>query len=280
MLDAGVHPAYEGISSLPFYDDFDLSTVDILLISQYDILFQYLLRERVLTAHSFHLDHAGSLPYVLTKTNFRGRVYMTHPTKAIYKWLMSDSVRVRYVLIPPLGPMDSWNGLMSKYSPFNERAARYGELFAMFVIIRPPIPLYRSCFVIASFSCFSSPLCNGWHFQTNPRSQAQSMSHMIFSPHPQRCSLIESHEKYNSILTSIPTGGRFLYIDVPIELMIMHSNAVRTYAHEILTIMVSFLLVVTRHRSKPPSSFLSKTISRHSRRSPRSITIRPFTMRQ
>ncbi|KAK6353082.1 endoribonuclease ysh1 [Orbilia brochopaga] len=76
MLDAGVHPAYEGISSLPFYDDFDLSTVDILLISH------------------FHLDHAGSLPYVLTKTNFRGRVFMTHPTKAIYKWLMSDSVRV------------------------------------------------------------------------------------------------------------------------------------------------------------------------------------------
>lgn len=35
MLDAGVHPAYDGISSLPFYDDFDLSTVDILLISQY-----------------------------------------------------------------------------------------------------------------------------------------------------------------------------------------------------------------------------------------------------
>ncbi|KAF3927023.1 hypothetical protein ABW21_db0203663 [Orbilia brochopaga] len=76
MLDAGVHPAYDGISSLPFYDDFDLSTVDILLISH------------------FHLDHAGSLPYVLTKTNFRGRVFMTHPTKAIYKWLMSDSVRV------------------------------------------------------------------------------------------------------------------------------------------------------------------------------------------
>ncbi|EWC47091.1 hypothetical protein DRE_03460 [Drechslerella stenobrocha 248] len=76
MLDAGVHPAYEGISSLPFYDDFDLSTVDVLLISH------------------FHLDHAGSLPYVLTKTNFKGRVFMTHPTKAIYKWLMSDSVRV------------------------------------------------------------------------------------------------------------------------------------------------------------------------------------------
>ena len=43
---------------------------------------------------SFHVDHAASLPYVLAKTNFRGRVFMTHPTKAIYKWLIQDSVRV------------------------------------------------------------------------------------------------------------------------------------------------------------------------------------------
>ena len=44
---------------------------------------------------SFHLDHASALPYVLAKTNFRGRVFMTHPTKAIYKWLIQDSVRVQ-----------------------------------------------------------------------------------------------------------------------------------------------------------------------------------------
>lgn len=36
------------------------------------------------------------LPFVLAKTNFRGRVFMTHPTKAIYKWLIQDSVRVQY----------------------------------------------------------------------------------------------------------------------------------------------------------------------------------------
>ncbi|PKK42766.1 hypothetical protein CI102_14166 [Trichoderma harzianum] len=76
MLDAGQHPAYDGLAALPFYDDFDLSTVDVLLISH------------------FHIDHAASLPYVLSKTNFRGRVFMTHPTKAIYKWLIQDSVRV------------------------------------------------------------------------------------------------------------------------------------------------------------------------------------------
>lgn len=31
---------------------------------------------------------------MLAKTNFKGRVFMTHPTKAIYKWLIQDSVRV------------------------------------------------------------------------------------------------------------------------------------------------------------------------------------------
>ncbi|ANZ73611.1 BA75_01543T0 [Komagataella pastoris] len=76
MLDAGVHPAFQGMASLPFYDEFDLSTVDVLLISH------------------FHLDHAASLPYVMQKTNFKGRVFMTHPTKAIYRWLLNDFVRV------------------------------------------------------------------------------------------------------------------------------------------------------------------------------------------
>lgn len=35
QLDAGMHPAYEGLAALPYYDEFDLSTVDVLLISQY-----------------------------------------------------------------------------------------------------------------------------------------------------------------------------------------------------------------------------------------------------
>ncbi|KAK8210782.1 beta-lactamase-like protein [Phyllosticta capitalensis] len=34
MLDAGMHPAYDGLAALPFYDEFDLSQVDVLLISQ------------------------------------------------------------------------------------------------------------------------------------------------------------------------------------------------------------------------------------------------------
>lgn len=34
MLDAGMHTAREGMAAMPFFDDFDLGTVDILLISQ------------------------------------------------------------------------------------------------------------------------------------------------------------------------------------------------------------------------------------------------------
>lgn len=76
MLDAGQHPAYDGLSALPFFDEFDLSTVDVLLVSH------------------FHIDHAAGVPFVLAKTPFRGRSFMTHPTKAIYKWLITDSIRV------------------------------------------------------------------------------------------------------------------------------------------------------------------------------------------
>lgn len=48
----------------------------------------------LMVPYSFHQDHSASLPYVLSKTNFTGKVYMTHPTKAIYKWTTQDAVRV------------------------------------------------------------------------------------------------------------------------------------------------------------------------------------------
>ncbi|KAK1499216.1 metallo-beta-lactamase superfamily protein [Colletotrichum tamarilloi] len=108
MLDAGQHPAYDGLAALPFFDDFDLSTVDGKAVNelgnQYLGSYLWLRNSECLSAtlapdgaHCyafFHVDHAASLPYVLSKTNFRGRVFMTHPTKAIYKWLIQDSVRV------------------------------------------------------------------------------------------------------------------------------------------------------------------------------------------
>ena len=68
MFDCGVHPALQGLSSLPFFDDGpDLSTVDLLLVTH------------------FHMDHCGAVPYLTEKTKFKGRVFMTHPTKAIQK---------------------------------------------------------------------------------------------------------------------------------------------------------------------------------------------------
>ncbi|XP_046860569.1 cleavage and polyadenylation specificity factor subunit 3-like [Xenia sp. Carnegie-2017] len=76
MLDFGIHPGYNGLDSLPFVDEIDAEEIDLLLISH------------------FHLDHCGGLPWFLEKTTFNGRVFMTHPTKAIYRWLLSDFVKV------------------------------------------------------------------------------------------------------------------------------------------------------------------------------------------
>ncbi|KAL4078545.1 beta-lactamase-like protein [Scleroderma yunnanense] len=78
VCDAGIHPAYSGISSLPFVDELDWSTVDAILITH------------------FHLDHAGALTYLTEKTNFRegnGKVYMTHPTKSLHTLMMQDYLR-------------------------------------------------------------------------------------------------------------------------------------------------------------------------------------------
>ena len=74
MLDSGMHPALSGHASFPYFDEYDISKVDILLISH------------------FHVDHSASLPYVMQQSNFRGKVFMTHATKAIYRWLMQDFV--------------------------------------------------------------------------------------------------------------------------------------------------------------------------------------------
>ena len=50
MLDCGLHPAYTGLSALPFFDHIDdLSTIDVVLITH------------------FHVDHCASLPYFMEK---------------------------------------------------------------------------------------------------------------------------------------------------------------------------------------------------------------------
>mmetsp|Transcript_14155 Transcript_14155/g.20910 ORF Transcript_14155/g.20910 Transcript_14155/m.20910 type:complete len:730 (-) Transcript_14155:23-2212(-) len=76
MLDCGLHPGYEGMNGLPFLDRIEPEQVDILLITH------------------FHIDHAASLPYWTERTGFRGRIFMTHPTKAVLRLLLGDYMRL------------------------------------------------------------------------------------------------------------------------------------------------------------------------------------------
>ncbi|KAG5321931.1 CPSF3 factor, partial [Pseudoatta argentina] len=76
MLDCGIHPGLSGMDALPFVDLVEADEIDLLLISH------------------FHLDHCGALPWFLLKTSFKGRCFMTHATKAIYRWLLSDYIKV------------------------------------------------------------------------------------------------------------------------------------------------------------------------------------------
>jgi len=76
LLDCGIHPGMSGLAGTPYLDEERAKDVDLLLITH------------------FHLDHAGALPWFLQRFNFKGRVFMTHATKAIYRWLLSDYIKV------------------------------------------------------------------------------------------------------------------------------------------------------------------------------------------
>eukprot|EP01038_Epipyxis_sp_PR26KG_P011446 gene11446-15334_t len=84
MLDCGCHPGREGTDGLPFFDALECEPEDIDLI---------------LITH-FHIDHCAALPYFTEKTNFKGRVFMTHATKAVMKLLLSDNIRLQVKTTP------------------------------------------------------------------------------------------------------------------------------------------------------------------------------------
>jgi len=83
LLDCGIHPGYDGMSGLPFFDRLDPEKVDVLLITH------------------FHLDHAASLPYFSERTGFKGRIFMTHPTKAVMRLLLGDYLRLMNMKAAP-----------------------------------------------------------------------------------------------------------------------------------------------------------------------------------
>lgn len=76
MMDCGNHPAKSGLDSLPFFDSIQCDEIDVVLITH------------------FHLDHCGALPYFCNQTSFKGRVFMTSATKAFYKMVMNDFLRI------------------------------------------------------------------------------------------------------------------------------------------------------------------------------------------
>merc|ERR1719401_2566900 len=76
MFDCGIHPAHSGMSTLPYFDHINPAEVDLLLVTH------------------FHLDHSGAVPYFVNRTEFKGKVFMTHPTRPICRMLWHDYARV------------------------------------------------------------------------------------------------------------------------------------------------------------------------------------------
>lgn len=68
---------------MPFFDSLDNpEDIDLVLITH------------------FHIDHCAALPYFTEKTNFKGRIFMTHASKAVMKLLLSDNIRLQYRTAP------------------------------------------------------------------------------------------------------------------------------------------------------------------------------------
>ncbi|GIX65182.1 cleavage and polyadenylation specificity factor subunit 3 [Babesia caballi] len=76
LFDCGLHPALSGVGALPVFEAIDLAKVKVCLITH------------------FHLDHCGAVPYLLSRTAFKGRILMTYATKAICHLLWTDYARM------------------------------------------------------------------------------------------------------------------------------------------------------------------------------------------
>ena len=87
MFDCGIHMnrSHKGKNALPYFEIIKPEELDMILITQYDIIYNL----------SFHLDHCGALPYFLKNYNFKGKIFMTRPTKEIYNLVLRDSIKVK-----------------------------------------------------------------------------------------------------------------------------------------------------------------------------------------
>ncbi|GBE62443.1 cleavage and polyadenylation specifity factor [Babesia ovata] len=97
MFDCGLHPALSGVGALPVFEAIDLSKVDVCLITH------------------FHLDHCGAVPYLLSKTAFKGRILMTYATKAICHLLWADYARMEQ--------MQTVKSIFDRTGPKNDQEA-------------------------------------------------------------------------------------------------------------------------------------------------------------
>ncbi|GAB68201.1 cleavage and polyadenylation specifity factor protein, partial [Plasmodium cynomolgi strain B] len=105
MLDCGIHPAFMGIGCLPIYDAYDISKVDLCLITH------------------FHMDHSGALPYLVNRTRFKGKVYMTEATKSICYLLWNDYARIEKCM----HMMNKMKGSRNKNEPGENETDEYGN---------------------------------------------------------------------------------------------------------------------------------------------------------
>ena len=76
MFDCGIHPGF-----------FRVKFVTVLRRNRSE-------RDRRAAGDAFPPDHCAAVPFLVNRTNFKGRVFMTHATKAIFHMLMSDFVRL------------------------------------------------------------------------------------------------------------------------------------------------------------------------------------------
>lgn len=119
LLDCGCHPGREGTDSLPFFDALDNpEDIDLILITH------------------FHIDHCAALPYFTERTNFKGKIFMTHATKAVMKLLLADNIRL-HSKYPPLYNEQDLQNCMEKVDVVNfHQTVEYKG-----IKVPPPCPL-------------------------------------------------------------------------------------------------------------------------------------------